>query len=222
MAKKPTPAAAGNAAAGDGALRKTFKLAVPVRDDAGHVWSEITVVEPELLHRVHVQRQKTATRAEQTARLIAALSGVPEPVVRRMKTRDAHTISHWIDDVVESGARADALAEMASGEERRHETSRSFQLLAPVLTADRPVTEVTVVEPDLEAGIAVEKMDLEAEKTAALIAICAGVTIPVVMRMKLRDIVRIERWMDFFFNAGEASPAETDQDSDNQVPVGAT
>lgn len=219
MAKKTTQAAgpAGNTTG----LTKTIGLAVPIRDDAGKVWSEITLIEPELRHRVHVQRQKTASFAEQTARMLSALSDVPESAIRRMKQRDARACNRWIEEVVRSGIDADLLAEAAGDIADPFSDPRTFVLMAPVPTEGQPLTAVTLREPDIETGIAVERMELEGEKTAALIAASAGLVIPVVMRMRLRDVARLERWFDFFF--GDGATATEEEGSESEVlPAGAT
>jgi len=220
MAKKPTTAA-GAAGSHTTALSKTFKLAVPIRDDSGKVWSEITIAEPELRHRVHVQRQKTASLAEQTARMLSALSEVPEAAIRRMKQRDARSCNRWIEAVVRSGIEADLLAEAAGEIADPFSDPRTFELMAHVPTDGAPVTSVTVREPDIETGIAVERMELEGEKTAALIAACSGLVIPVVMRMRLRDVARLERWFDFFFGDGEIQ-TEGAESASAAAPDGAT
>jgi hypothetical protein len=235
----------------------TVTLAVPIGDDKGNTWRELTLVEPELQHRAKVQRAKTATQTEHVIGLIALLSGVPEVAIRRMKARDAHRIKAWLDGVLMAGVRADVLAEVAAAGEpmsleaalavmevtlldvppgaeeiaararKRIEASdevarraalaspfvppldptRTFDLYGPVETNDGKVARVTLREPDLESAVAVERMnETSAQATAAMIASLSGLTIPVVMRMKQRDVVRMERWLDFFSDAGSPPP----------------
>ncbi len=88
---------------------------------------------------------------------------------------------------------------------------RAFVLQVPVAGAGpAPLTSITVREPDLEAGIAVERSsETAAGATAAMIAALSGQSIPTVMRLAQRDVSRIERWLDFFSSAGEPSPAPT-------------
>lgn len=208
MAKK-----AGAAVAASSAIERTFQLAVPIRGDDGKEWSALTLQEPLLRHRVEAQRRKSATETERTIVILSALSGASEAALRRMKSRDARKVSAWLDSLQVSARQADDLADAAEQNDVVSGSAlpleRTFQLLVPIDVPGAPVTSVTVREPDLEAGIAVERMQSPGEQTAALIASCAGLVIPVVMRMSLRDVARLERWFDFFFDAGIDMPAET-------------
>jgi hypothetical protein len=219
MARKPTVTAAVPPP-----LTKTFRLAVTIRDDKGQEYRELTLVEPELQHRVKVQRSRTATETERTIGLIAALAGVPEAAVRRLKTRDAFRIKSWIDEIAASGVMLDMAAEKEGGvtPEDELDSERTFSLMAPIETNAAPILHLTVREPDLEAGIAVERMDTVGEQTAALIASCSGQIIPVVMRMKLRDVARVERWLSFFSLAGEPPAEEASTDAEKPSTAGAT
>lgn len=201
---------------------RTFTLTRPVVDDAGKEYATITIAEPELHHQVQVERKKTAGESEITAALIGLLSGLPDAAVRRLKLRDVIAIKTWLDGVISSGVKAD-LAREAAAPLSLDEPERPFELLVPVALSDGVLTRITVREPDLEAGIAVERFALPSEQTAALIATCSGQIIPNVMRMKVRDVRRIERWFDFLLQPGAAQPPEPEAVSASRANgVGAT
>ncbi|KAB2942942.1 MAG: phage tail assembly protein [Hyphomicrobium sp.] len=212
----PVPVVTGNTAG----LSKTFSLAVPIHDDAGKTWTQITLIEPELRHRVLVQRAKSANLAEQTARMLSVLSDVPETAIRRMKQRDARACNRWIEEIVRSGIEADVLAEASGDVDNPFSDPRTFDLMAPVATDAQVLTTIMVREPDIETGIAIERMDLEGEKTAALIAACSGLVIPLVMRLRLRDVARLERYFDFFFEDGATAPPDR-ASANGATPAGA-
>lgn len=84
------------------------------------------------------------------------------------------------------------------------ESTRTFRLAVPLtMPGAAPVEMITLREPDLETGIAVEKAD-KAVASAAMLAVLSGHTIPTVSRLSQRDVVRMERWLDFFSDAGAA------------------
>lgn len=188
---------------------RTFALARPIADDTGKAYPSITLTEPELHHLAQVERKTTAGENEISAALISILSGVPETAVRRIKLRDVLQIQRWVDDVMASGVKADLLREAAAPIEA-NEPERTFELLVPVVLNDATLARITMREPDLEAGIAIEKFKLPSEQTAALIATCSGQIIPNVMRMKVRDVRRIERWVDFLLQPGAEPPLEAE------------
>lgn len=194
-------------------LKRTFTLSRPIFDEKGTTWTELTLVEPELQHQVKAQRGKTSTHTEQVAGFFAALSGVPEAAIRKLKTRDAHRMKAWVDTLSADGPE--------DAEPSLHESERRFELVCPIITDNMPLTALTVREPDLECAIAVERMATQAERTAALIASLSGVTIPIIMRMKMRDVVRIESWLGFFLPDGEASMGEAPPASGQESIAGA-
>jgi len=200
---------------------KVFNLAVPITDDAGSTWTSITLREPTLRDQAAVQRRTSATGTEQTAQLLSILSGVPESAVRRLKTRDARRMQKWerllVADAIEKDVAADdPTADLAP--------YRTFVLASPIQTDTGALTEITVREPDLEAGIAIEKFKTTAEQTAAMLSALSGHPIPVVMRLAARDVARIERWLSFFSTDGEDSPSEEEKNnaSGEAAPAGET
>lgn len=181
MAKKPTTAA-GVAAEG---LSKTFTLqrAIPTPD--GGAISEISVVEPELHHFIKAGRKSTLT--EQTISLIAQLSGQTEESVKRMKTPDARRIQAWLTSLSDlSVARSTA---------RGEGDARTFDLSVPLADGATMITSLTLREPDLESAIAIERFKTEPEQTAAMIAALSGHVIPLISRLKVRDVGAIEEWL---------------------------
>ena len=195
MAKKT------DAASPPAGLTRTFALAVPIADDDGRTWSEITLREPELRDQASMQRGKTTTANERSARHIAELSGVPDIAVRRLKLRDARVIQAWLKSL-NTEAMKHAPVEMGDG-------SHTFELLAPVTTNAGAVTHITLREPDIDTGIAVEKAggDTVAQATAAMIAALSDISVPVAMRLSVRDVTVMETWLGFFSPPGEDEAA---------------
>lgn len=180
---KPTPAPA---AAADNLKRLTLALSRPIADDAGQSWSTLTFSEPDLGARMAAERETTSEVAQVT-RLFAELSGVPETAIAKLKTPDARKVNAWLDAL---GDDDDATAPTVEGD--RH----TFTLLCPiVLDGQEPIKTITLREPDLAAGIAVERFKRRHEITAATIAALSGLTIPVVSRLKMRDAGRVEAWL---------------------------
>jgi len=204
-------------------LTQTFVLSRPIRSAGGQEWSELTVAEAELRHMAAADRKKTAGRNARLVDLIAELTGVPADAVTRLKQRDANAIDLWLEEMRDAAVAADALADMAAGiEDTTQEVSRTFDLLAPIATAGQPLTSITVTEPDLATGVAIEAMQTEAERTAALIAATSGLVIPTVMRMSMRDVARLNRWYDGFFVAGTPSPEAKRAAAADGLPDGAS
>lgn len=161
-----------------------LKLAVPV-EDKGVVIGEVTVQEPELRHQIAAER--TSSQTEQAIRLISQLTGLPESVARRLKFRDAARIRGWVGGLMDSIEPLDCDPLLEGG-------PKTFQLLVPI-DGGKPINEITIQEPDIEAGIAVEKFKHQHEQDAAMIAALSGLTIPVVSRLKMRDVARIKAWL---------------------------
>lgn len=210
MAKKPgAPApAAGEpsavAATSEGAatvstatlgLVRSFALRVPIADDKGNVYPVLIVHEPEQHHFATMQRAGKGVAG--SFALLAALTGVPVSAIQALRHRDHNPIKGWIEELVDGHD-----GDLVPDPEAAGEQTWDCELLAPIPTNAAPVTRVTVREPTIGSGIACERMKTEAEQTAALIAQITGLDIPVVMRMKRRDVVRIERWVAPFSLAG--------------------
>ena len=208
MAKKTAPDGA-TAATAIADARQTYKLIVPVTDGEGSAVVSLTIVDPELRHRAQVERLKPASQTEATRAMISVLTGVPADVVGRIKYRDYLAIDRIIESMVSRGVKADIATDAeryAAGGSPDLDSTRTFKLIGAIATDAAPVSAVTAVEPDIDAGIAVERFKTEAEQSAAMIAKCTSLPIPVVMRMKLCDVLRLERWLNFFLNGGWAPP----------------
>lgn len=199
---------------------KVFKLAVPIADDAGSTWTSITLREPTLRDQANIQRRTTLSGTEQAAQLIAALSGIPESAVRRLKTRDVRRMERWQRRLVDEAIALDITAD----DDGALAPSKTFRLASPIETEATPITEITVREPDLEAGIAIEKFKTAGEQTAAMLAALSGLPIPAVMRLAARDVARIERWLSFFSKDGDLSEEEdeTEPVASETAPGGET
>ncbi|MFN3624622.1 MAG: phage tail assembly protein [Hyphomicrobium sp.] len=181
MAKKTTPAAgtAGNS------LQHSFTLQRAIPGANGDPVHELTVVEPELHHFIKAGRKSTLT--EQTITLLAQLSGLPEDSIKRLKTPDARRIQTWLSSlrdlsVARSSARGDG-------------DSRTFDLSVPLVDGAQIIGSLTLREPDLESAIAIERFKTEPEQTAAMIAALSGHVIPLISRLKVRDVGAIEEWL---------------------------
>lgn len=180
-----TKAKAAPTAAAEELKRFTLALSRPIADDAGQSWSALTLIEPDLGARMAAERE-TSSDVAQVTRLFAELSGVPENAIAKLKTPDARKINAWLDGLGDD----DAPAPTVEGD--RH----TFTLLCPiVLDGQEPIKTITLREPDLAAGIAVERFKRRHEITAATIAALSGLTIPVVSRLKMRDAGRVEAWL---------------------------
>ncbi|MGE8942710.1 phage tail assembly protein [Leptospira interrogans] len=177
------PSRADKAPAKTERMRKTIPLSRPL-SDGSNSWTELTVHEPELGDRIRAERKGAGMEA--AVELLAILTGLPSSAARKMKTRDARAIHAWLDSLMPDG---EPVADVDDAE------SRTFDLLVPLEVDGRPMTQITVREPDLEAGIAVEKLKGRHEQTAASIAVLSGLTIPVVRKMVMRDVARIEAWL---------------------------
>lgn len=183
-----------------------LSVAIPMPD--GSYTTKIEIQEPELRHRIAAQKERRPTESETFARYISVVCSIPEESAKKIKHRDARRIKVLLDDIKSRGVLADIAKEeedrQSDGVDLPQESRRTFVLIHPVPTEGAPLTEVTVEEPDLAAGIAVEKFKTDAEQSAALIASCSGLVIPLVSRMKECDVVRIERWLNFFLSDGVA------------------
>lgn len=190
-------------AAGDLA-RHTIQLAVPLTDTAGGVITTLDLRQPTLGDRAKVQRDAGATsEMKQGLAMVSALSGVPAETLQRIKIRDMMKVQSWIKAVT---ALSDLPADFVSPADAAGEASRTFVLSMPIRTAGADLTELTLREPDLDSGIAVERFTSPAEQSAALIAHLSGQIIPTVMRLSLRDANEIDRYLGFFFDPGVLSP----------------
>lgn len=199
---------------------RTFRLAVPIRVDDGKEIAELTLTEPRLVDAMRLEKQGFSTATEASAGLLALLSGVPDAIIRKLKMRDAMSMQRWIqalaDGALSADADLDADTALAAG-------AHSFALSAALPTDTAPVTALTLREPDVESAIAVERFKGQHERTAALIATLSGQIIPVVQKLAMRDVERIERWLDFFSNAGgEPAPQPRKPRKASSAQAGAT
>lgn len=182
---------------------RTFTLRVPIIDDKGRPYEKLTVTEPEQHHYVEMQRAGRGVAASFV--LISALTGVPVSAIQQLRHRDHNPIKGWVEEIVSPPQGDDPVADPDAAGEQTWECD----LAAGIPTNGPPVKRVTVREPTIGSGIACEKMKTEAEQTAALIAQITGLTVPVVMRMKRRDVVRIERWIAPFSMHGANLEGQT-------------
>lgn len=179
MNKKPGAAAP----AGES---RVFVLSRPI-EDKGQPLAELKLSEPELRHMIVAERKPSG--AELAVSLIAQLSGASEAAIRRLKLKDLRAIEAWIRDLRLTSSCA--FEEDAAG-------GALFVLSSPIETNGTPIERLRLREPDIEASIAVEKFSKPHEQTAAMIAALTDLTIPVVTRLKLRDLAVIEAWLTPF------------------------
>ena len=186
-------------------LVRVFDLKVPVTDDNGKVYHKLTVFEPEQHHYADMQRAGTGVAASFV--LISKLSSVPVSAIEKLRQRDHNPIKSWIEGLASPPQGKDPKPDPDAAGEQIWECT----LASPIPTNGLPVSTVTVSEPTIRAGVACEKMKTEAEQTAVLIAQITGLTVPVVMRMKRRDVARIERWIAPFSTYGANLDGQTRQ-----------
>ncbi len=175
MAKKPTTAA--------GTAGNTITLTVPIEMGAAGSIETLTLRRPTLGDNVAAE-QAPAGMAR-TVAFWAHIAGVPVKAMERLKTRDAAKIQKWLHD-------ASLLDQPPPGHIDEGD-KRTFNLIEPI--NDGRTTRLTLREPDLAAGIAVEKFKNEHEQMAASIAVLAGITIPETHQLDMRDVARIEAWL---------------------------
>ncbi|WP_171988140.1 phage tail assembly protein [Hyphomicrobium sp. NDB2Meth4] len=178
-------------------LTKDFHLQVPITDEVGSAWTKITLREPTLADMIAVERKVTALGNAFTADMLSLLSNLPETAVRKLKFRDLRPIERWLNSLQHTVADDDPLEAVPQ---------RTFKLLVPLQTNGAPITSLTVREPDLDCGIMVDKFKGAAEQQAAMIAALSDQVIPVITRMAMRDVRRIDAWLNFFSFAGAFSP----------------
>lgn len=164
-------------------MTTTIRLVRPITEN-GQTWEELTVREPDLGDRIAAERKGEGMEA--AIQLFAILTGLPPAAARKMKTRDARAIQTWLGSIT---------PEPEPETEPDLSETKTFRLSVPIEADGRVLTEITLREPDLEAGIAVEKLKGRYEQTAASIAVLSGLTIPVVRRLVMRDVVRMEAWL---------------------------
>lgn len=164
-------------------LTKEFSLHRPIPDADGKPVVLVTVEEPRLGHAVVAGRKKGAN--QQTIALLSQVMGLPEDSVKKMKIVDATRINAWLKSINDGHkVKEDA----STGEV-------TLTLLTPIRDGNKKITEITLREPDLEAGIAVEKWETQHEQLAATIASLSGLTIPIVNQLRFRDLAAIEGWL---------------------------
>lgn len=185
MAKKMTQAAgsAGNT---------TIQLSVPIAMGAAGTIDRLTLRRPTLGD--HVASEQAPPGMARTIAFWAHIAGVPVKVMESLKTRDAAKIQKWLREA--------ALLEEPPPGHIDDGDKRTFNLIVPINDGRTP--RITLREPDLAAGIAVEKFKNEHEQMAASIAVLAGITIPEANQLDMRDVDRIEAWLVPFV-AGSSS-----------------
>ena len=177
-------------ARGDSGAREHFKLARPIVED-GVETTEIVLGEPRFSDMAAATRKHPDSPTQQTVHLVALLAGVSEVGVRKMLVSDIQSIKAWFDRLD-----AEALDEFEAPVPGEYQ--RTFELIVPVQTDKGPVSNLTLNAPDLDSVVAAEKFKNAHEQTAAIIATCAGVTLPVVMGLCRRDVIRLEAWVTPF------------------------
>jgi hypothetical protein len=178
----------------------THKLS-RVISDGERTWNEITVTPPTLGH--HIAADQKPEGMAQVVHLYSLLTGIPEEAIRRIKTVDSRAIQKFID--------ARAVDAPAPAPIEDNGDGVVIDLLHPISAGGRPLKSITLREPDLEAGIAVEKVKGGPHQgTAASIAVLSGLTIPVVSKLSMLDVKRIEAWMLPFLT-------DTDQMEDGEI-----
>lgn len=175
MATKKTPAA--------GTVGHTIKLSVPIPMGAAGSIDTLTLRRPTLGD--HVMSEQAPPGMARTIAFWAQIAGVPVKVMELLKTRDAAKIQKWLHDA--------ALLEEPPPGHIDDGDKRTFNLIVPINEGRTP--RITLREPDLAAGIAVEKFKNEHEQQAASIAVLAGITIPEANQLDMRDVDRIEAWL---------------------------
>ncbi|WP_024275948.1 phage tail assembly protein [Hyphomicrobium sp. 802] len=168
-------------------------LSRPISDGA-QIWNELTIKEPTLAD--HIMSDQKPEGMAQVIALYAIVSGVPEEAIRRMKTQDSRKLQAIIEQRAEDAPEPITEADGAT-----------FTLLHPIDAGGRKVTTITLREPDLEAGIAIEKVKGGPNQvTAASIAVLSGLTIPVIAKLQMKDVWRMEEWLLPFLNDTDPMP----------------
>lgn len=174
-------------AATPGPLATTITLAVPVVDK-GKTVDALTITEPVLSQYMYANRVKS--RTEQTIRMISQISGIGEDAVRKLRTRDALRVQRWLQSIEAADIDEQAQPELSVGAE-----SKTFDLLVPLADGAATITKLTLREPDLAAGIEVERFKTPGEQTAAMIAMLSDTVVPLVSKLVMRDVRRMEAWI---------------------------
>lgn len=195
----------------------TFSLRVPVTDDDGKRYDHLVLAAPELHHEKALQAPSATRSGDGTVDMISVLSGVPVAAIRRLAVRDGLAIAIWLAEQRRAAAVSDDPAADTESDGAKRQT---FTLLTPVvLDTGEVVSEITLGEPTLETGMLADKVEGQAAKTAVMLAHCSGRSPAVINRLKLRDVARLEAWLDPFWAAGAASLiAPASQPSANDSP----
>lgn len=110
----------------------------------------------------------------------------------------------------------DDLAAIGPARDVDMSTPRTFRLVVPVPLDEGEIGEITLDEPDLETAVVSGQFKTEGEQLAAMIAHLAGLTIPIAMRLTLRDVREMESYIGAFTNApveSEPAPVKTTRKS---------
>lgn len=215
MTEQPIPSAAPVSR-----LRRVFPLSRPIRDEAGTVWHEIELAEPELGHLLQAQRTRSAKEAERTTVMISLLANAPLTVVRRVRLRDAEPMRSWIKQTTAAPATpADDNGTGLPG--LVLEPERTFVLAGPLPVGSGALGSLTLRQPDLRVAVAVDGARLEAEKTLAMLAALSGVPAGSLLRITLRDLAAIEAWIAQFLARWRDLAAATPDSDGRKAKVGA-
>lgn len=181
--------------AGEEQTSVTIKLGRPITDGQT-TWTELTITPPTLGH--HMASEQNGVGMSQVVSLYASLAAVPVEAMKGLKTVDARKLEKAIEKL-NSGKDAPAPVP--------HDVDgATFKLLTPIdAGGGRMLGSITLREPDLAAGIAIEKFQRDHEQTAASIAVLSGLTMPVVAALAMRDVRRIEAWLLPFVNDSNSS-----------------
>lgn len=235
---------------------ETFELTMPMTDAKGQSRTSMTLIEPELGHKIRAGRHTDP--AQQTIDMIAALSGVPAAEVELLLPMDAMAMSSWVQarlapDNVGNG-QLRTVIELWIGEagERiapdvAHELLAVLEAMGHIpppaatteaaawqpepqftLTLAAPVqgqASITVKAPSLGAAVGLAKFKSEAEQTAAMIAKLSGWTIPQVNRLRMTDVAAIEDYLAPFSKPGarkRATPGATAMPQSAPAPTAVT
>ncbi|MFM2422123.1 MAG: Phage tail assembly chaperone protein or 41 or 14 [Pseudomonadota bacterium] len=169
----------------------TIRLVAPIATEQGEI-THLTLRDPTLGELVQSDDHPGMLGSVQ---IIAAAANIKPDTARRLKTRDTIAASRWFDSLVPP-APPPALDD--DGEPKAVDIEggeRTFDLLGPVEIGGKVVTQITLREPDVEVGIAIEKVKGAHRQTARMIAVLSGRTVPEVLKLRRRDVMVIERWL---------------------------
>ncbi len=214
MTKKTKPAAPGAVTYDSDRLAVlTHTLVAPVEHEGERIGT-ITLTEPRAYDSIKVEA-KGVEGAKRLEALIWAISDLPDGV--HLKARDLGRIVKWLGGLTSDALALDGIiaaetevdpfdlepgAGAASGMDEAEidalEDERTFNLLVPFEFEGRRVERLTATEPTLDAMLAGQKYKEPSRQTAAMVAAVTGQPLPVINRLALRDLNRVEAWLGPF------------------------